>query len=276
VLVKLGGSLLTDKGRAETARPEVIRRLAEEIARARPRMTERLVLGHGSGSFGHVSADRHGIAAGLDGPHQLPGVAETQASAARLHGLVLEALLRAGLAPFSLSPSSFLVARRGRPHRLFPDPLLNALQAGLLPVTYGDVVMDDGQGAAIASTETVFLGLAEALRRHRLAVTRALWLGDTDGIYDARGRPVREITPTGFPRLLASLGGASGTDVTGGMRHRVETALRLARLGVESWILDGRQPGGLEGALLGQAVAGTRVAAHGQPGTSDSVTRSPR
>ena len=33
-LLKLGGSLITDKARARAARPEVMRRLADEIAAA--------------------------------------------------------------------------------------------------------------------------------------------------------------------------------------------------------------------------------------------------
>ena len=47
------------------------------------------------------------------------------------------------------------------------------------------------------------------------------------------------------------------------MRHRLETAAALARLGVESWILDGRAPGRLAAALAGDRVPGTRVAAGG-------------
>jgi isopentenyl phosphate kinase len=187
-------------------------------------------------------------------------VAETQASAARLHAAVLRALREAGLPPFSLSPGSFLLARRTRPYRIFLEPLLAALRTGLLPVVYGDVVMDDGQGVAIASTETVFLGLARALRRRRVAVARALWLGETAGVEDAQGQLVREVSAITFPGLLHSLKGAAGTDVTGGIRHRVETALRLAQQGIESWVLDGREPGRLEAALAGRPVPGTRIA----------------
>src|SRR5262245_34884441 len=88
VLVKLGGSLITDKRRPETARRQVIARLAAELVAARP-SHERILLGHGSGSFGHVAAAEHRLPSGLQRGGQLAGVSVTQAAAARLHRLVL-------------------------------------------------------------------------------------------------------------------------------------------------------------------------------------------
>jgi isopentenyl phosphate kinase len=258
VLLKLGGSLITEKTDARgLTRPAVIARLAAEIANAAntttPRMPERIVLGHGSGSFGHVAAREHGIAGGLRSPAQLPGISLTQERAAALHREVLSALAAAGLAPFSIAPSSCAVFAGGKPAGLADEPLRLALQAGLLPVVYGDVVMDREQGVAICSTERILEMLAA-----RLPVRRVLWLGETDGVYGGDGRTIPTI------RSLSSLEGLeftspAGTDVTGGMRHRVETALALARLGVRSVIFNGLTPGLLERALLGETVPGTEV-----------------
>src|SRR5262245_34803742 len=95
ILLKLGGSLITDKRRPGVARPEVITRLAEEVARA-ARGPARLVVGHGSGSFGHVAAARYHLAKGLRETGQLPGVSRTQARAGQLNRRVLAALRLAG------------------------------------------------------------------------------------------------------------------------------------------------------------------------------------
>ncbi|MFN2297565.1 MAG: uridylate kinase, partial [Anaerolineales bacterium] len=66
VFLKLGGSLITEKGRARTARPDVLRRLADEIAQARNASPDlQIVLGHGSGSFGHTVAQQFGTAGGV-------------------------------------------------------------------------------------------------------------------------------------------------------------------------------------------------------------------
>lgn len=251
VLVKLGGSLITEKTDPRGAvRREVIARLAAEIGSAAPRMAERLVLGHGSGSFGHVAAREHGIAEGLRSPAQLPGISRTQERAAALHREVLKALAAAGLASYSIAPSSCMVFAAGRPAELFDEPLRLALDARLLPVVYGDVVLDREQGVAICSTERMLEALAG-----RLSVRRVLWLGETDGVYDKEGRTLPRISSLEGLRFASP----AGTDVTGGMRHRVETALALARQGVTSVIFNGLTPGLLERALLGESVPGTEV-----------------
>lgn len=262
-LVKLGGSLITDKRRPGRARRAVIVRLAGEIAAAAAERPGRLIVGHGSGSFGHPAAARHAIHRGIEAGGGPTGLAETQARAAALHRLVVDGLLAAGAAPFSLAPSSFMSATAGRPVGLALEPLLRALDLSLLPVTYGDVVLDRRQGAAICSTETVFRALVKGLRRRGRTIARVLWLGETEGVYDRRGALVPLVTRANLRRVLTAAGAAAGTDVTGGMRHRLETAAALARLGVESWILDGRAPGRLAQALAGAPVPATRLAVPG-------------
>jgi len=260
-LLKLGGSLITDKARPDTPRPTVLRRLAAEIAEgiARWPAGHRLILGHGSGSFGHEAAARYRIHEGLGDPDRLPGVPATQERAAALHHLVLEELSRAGLLPFSVAPSSALVAAGGRPVRFAAEPLALGLGVGLLPVVYGDVVMDREQGCAICSTESVFLALEPALAERGIRIDQALWAGATPGILDASGRPIERVVPTDSGGARAVAGGAAETDVTGGMLHRLEAALELAERGIASLIFDGTVPGHLTAALRGDPVPGTRV-----------------
>jgi isopentenyl phosphate kinase len=262
ILIKLGGSLLTEKARPETPRTEVIERIAAEIARASARLPQdrRLVVAHGSGSFGHVAARRYELAGGVRSAGQLPGISLTQDRAAALHRQVIGALVAAGALPFSLAPSSCLVAAGGRPADFSGEPLLLALRQGLLPVLYGDVVLDREQGAAICSTERLFEVLARHLPAHGHPVRRALWLGETDGVYDEAGRTIPRITAASFGEAARAIGDPAGTDVTGGMRHRVETALALAAEGVPSLLLNGLVPGALERALLDEPVAGTEIA----------------
>jgi isopentenyl phosphate kinase len=262
VLLKLGGSLITDKARPETPRLEVISRLAGEIARAARDIPFRLIVGHGSGSFGHVAARQSGIASGLHSAEQLPGVSRTQERAAALHRIVIEALVEAGALPFSISPSSCVVSEAGRPAAFAAEPLLLALDRELLPVLYGDVVTDRAWGISICSTEKLFEILARTLHEQGRTVRSSLWLGETDGLYDAAGKTVPTISAGDLDALenaATAIGAPSGTDVTGGMLHRVETALALARLGIPSRLANGLVPGLLERALRGENVPGTEV-----------------
>jgi isopentenyl phosphate kinase len=268
ILIKLGGSLITEKSGEETPRQEVIDRLAREVAALAAELPERIILGHGSGSFGHVAAQRSGIARGVRSVRgepgvwnagQLPGVARTQERAAALHRLVVAALLDASALPFSIAPSSCVVADGGRPADLAADPLVLTLAGGLLPVLYGDVVTDRSWGFSICSTERLFELLARRLPERGIRVRRALWLGETDGVYDRAGATIPRIASGSFAEVRQAIGAPAGTDVTGGMLHRVETALRLADLGIRSSILNGLRPGVLRAALAGEEDRATEI-----------------
>jgi len=263
LLVKLGGSLITDKTRPESPRMEVIERLAGEVARAAGPagglILGRLILGHGSGSFGHVAARRYGLAQGIQTADQLSGVSLTQERAAALHRIVTGALAAAGALPFSIAPSSCVVSAAGVPVALADEPLRLALGQGLLPVVYGDVVADREWGVSICSTERMFDLLARRLPESGVSIRRVLWLGETDGVWDNAGRTIPRISADTFTEAAKAIGAPAGVDVTGGMLHRVETALGLARLGIPSLILNGLVPGALERALRGEEVEGTEV-----------------
>ena len=258
-LVKLGGSLLTDKRGDESLREATLDRVAAELAEAAQSPGRRLVLGHGGGSFGHTAAARYGLNAGALSDQGWFGVGVTQAAVRRLHQAVLDALLRHGARPFSLAPASCLVADAGRGDR-FDGAVFDALLDGpLLPVVFGDVVVDRSWGASIASTESIFLALARAAHQRGRPVRRAYWFGETDGVYGAGGEILPVIGRADAAEALADTGQAAGSDVTGGMRHRVEFAQRLADLGVSSWIGNGTVEGRVAAALAGRDVPGTWV-----------------
>lgn len=261
ILVKLGGSLITDKTRPGEARGAVIRRLAREIsALARRPRAPRLVIGHGSGSFGHVAAREAGLSGGARGwPALAQGIAHTQHRAADLHAIVVAALDDAGARPFSLAPSSFMTCARGRVAKLFADPLFHALDLGLIPVVYGDVVLDRSRGAVVVSTEDVFLALAAEAAKRRVGIARAVWLGATDGLYAPDGGTVARLSASEASRRARDVAGAAGTDVTGGMALRLRACAAMARRKVPSLIVNGRVAGALAAAVNGRGRGGTRV-----------------
>ena len=255
-LIKLGGSLITDKGGRRSIRRQVLARLAQELATANARGRRRFLLGHGSGSFGHVTAAEHGV---QDGRGGVDGVSATQAVARELHEAVLDALRGAGLAVWSVAPSSSIVTTSGKPTAVAVESAERALQAGLVATTYGDVVMDRDQGHAICSTETALLSFARRLRSRGAELNDAYWFGNTDGIYDDTGHTIAKMTAKQARSAATRVGGSGDTDVTGGMRHRLDTAIAFARLGVRSWVVDGSVAGTLPAVLAGKHRGGTRI-----------------
>lgn len=268
ILVKLGGSLITDKSGYEAVRSDVLARLAAELRDVAEALPGGLVLGHGSGSFGHAVASEGGWSANGSSPS--PEVlARTQDAAARLHREVIVALIGAGLAPFSLAPGSLMVSSKGRPSSVNAEPLVRAIGSGLLPVLFGDVVIDTKERARIFSTESVFLATVPVLLAQGIKIRGAYWLGNTEGVLNHAGETIARITRANAKDVVSSLSaigvakssdaGGRVRDVTGGMLHRVESALALGRLGVPSWILDGGCEGRLTRAVAGEKVPGTCV-----------------
>ncbi|MBN1642590.1 MAG: isopentenyl phosphate kinase family protein [Anaerolineae bacterium] len=265
VFCKLGGSVLTDKQRTATPRQSTIARLSCEIAAARAtRPNLQLVLGHGSGSFGHSAAHRYGVRTGIADGGDWWGYAETGAMAARLNRIIADALLQAGVPVVSVQPSASARCRDGALLWMAHDAIEHALQHGLVPMVYGDVAFDETQGCTIISTEDEFAYLAEQLKPERIVL-----VGEVDGVYDrdpisdTRARQIPLITPASFPEVETLLGGSHGIDVTGGMLSKVRTMVRLVACGhtLRVDMVSGRVPGQLQQALTtADAPSGTVIA----------------
>ncbi|MCB0131193.1 MAG: isopentenyl phosphate kinase family protein [Caldilineaceae bacterium] len=252
-LLKLGGSLITDKRQPETARTAVMRRLAQEIAAARSRQPQlELVIGHGSGSFGHVVGKRYGTRAGVATPEQWFGFAATADAAARLNRLLIAALLEAGVPAWTIQPGAFMQCADGEIVRGSADMVQTALARGLTPVVHGDVMLDSIRGGTIASTEEVFARLARQLQPQRVIL-----LGEVDGIFTAdpqlepQAQRIAAISPATFDAMRASLGGSHGVDVTGGMSAKVAQAMGMlhANPGLEIIVCSGLIENNLLAAL---------------------------
>ncbi len=255
VFAKLGGSLITDKTRPFTARMDVIKRLSKEIHEAEGEGKLKLLVGHGGGSFPHVPAKKYQVHKGVINPETYRGIAEVQDAASKLNRIVVESLIEAGENAVSVQPSACALASEGRIVHFDVRPLKKMLSQNLLPVPYGDVVVDLKRGCSILSTEMIFDYLARKLKPSRIILA-----GVTDGVFtsdpqlDKKAERIPEITPANFDSIKASLTGSHGIDVTGGMLHKVEILLGLAELGIPSNIINGLEEGNLRNALLGKKI----------------------
>jgi len=259
VLIKLGGSLVTDKRRARSFRREIVQAIAQQIVELRAARSDiRIVIGHGSGSFGHFEAKKHNTADGVYSAEDRLGFAKVGAVAAELSLLILGELLAAGLPAIRFQPSSMLVTRGRELKPIYLEPLRLALEQQLIPLVHGDIALDSELGGVIVSTEALFAGLVEPLRARQIIL-----LGDVDGVFDESGAPIATITPESFPRIAPLLGGSSGVDVTGGMLQKVTEmiGLTLAQPGLEIVIANGKVSGILLDLLLDGAARGTKICA---------------
>ncbi len=240
-LIKLGGSLITDKQKPYTARLHVIRRLSQEISELRRKNKGMVfIVGHGGGSFPHFPAKEYKTQEGVINKNSIRGIAEVQNAASKLNRIVVEEFIKVGENAVSFSPSSFLVTSNGEIKKAFLSSLIGNLELGILPVVYGDVVFDDRKGCSIVSTEKLLNFLAIRLRRNFKSTT-IVYCGNTDGVYDKQGKTISRITKAVFEEFRKSIGGSTGVDVTGGMLHKVQEALRVTEKGIPVLIINGKR-----------------------------------
>jgi len=256
-IIKLGGSLITDKSVEQSFRADVVRRLASEIARAIAEKPDlKLIVGHGSGSFGHFEAKRHGTIHGVHSTEQWRGFAKVAMAASELNYLVAHAFNEATLPIWRIQPSASTLCRDGKIVSMALNPITIALDNGIIPLIFGDVALDEVRGGTITSTETII----EYLCQH-IEVRRILLLGEVVGVLDEAGQIIPQITPYNIEQYISVLGGSSGTDVTGGMYTKVHNMLHLTTLvpGLQIHILSGLEHDNLYEALIDDDPPGTLI-----------------
>ena len=189
-VLKIGGSILTDKNRRLFARSEEINRVAEEVAP----YAENLVLIHGAGSFGHVQAEEYELREKFN-PE---GLRVTHSSVVELNRLVVEALARSGANPMPIHPFSCVTLRDGRIESFSLEPIERMIEEGLLPVLHGDVAMDITRRAGIVSGDDLVPYLARSLGAEIVAEGT-----DKDGVL-VEGKPLERISSDDWPWFLAA------------------------------------------------------------------------
>ncbi|MBU0576507.1 hypothetical protein KJ654_02495 [Patescibacteria group bacterium] len=260
ILIKLGGSIITNKEVPMLVRAQSLQGLIGEIARARKKTKSVFILGHGQGSFAHVPALRYKTMDGFINSDSLMGMAITQDSAAKINRIVVEECLSQELPAVSFTFCNTLVTKNKKQHSWDDQVFTQYLTKGLLPVTYGDVIVDSQQGCTIWSTETIFSFLVEWLQQKTdYKVKKVIHVNEVAGVLNHLGKVVPLISTKNAVEVKKMMTKTKGFDVTGGMWHKIEESLKLAQAQVESQIISGLKKDNLYKALVNQDCEGTRV-----------------
>lgn len=237
ILIKLGGSVITDKSKPFTARIDVIKKLAIKIIKLKDKNTD-LIVGHGGGSFPHESASKYKTNLGNINKASVKGFCLTADYAIQINRIVMSELLKLKVNAVSFAPLSFMYE-----NKIILDHILKALNLGILPVVYGDVALNKNTGFHISSTEMIFDRLIIKLSKFYKKI-KILYYTDTNGVYDSNGKTIPLITPKNFKSIQKYITGSKNTDVTGGMLLKVKESLRLVKkIDAEVYIMNGFSKG---------------------------------
>jgi isopentenyl phosphate kinase len=252
VFVKFGGSVITDKTKPYTVDFPSLRMLCKEVMVARGEGIK-IIVGHGGGSFPHTSAEKYRTQDGFVDENSPFGFCKVGMDAARLNTIVVDEFLKMGERAFTLRVSSSAIAKNGRILRWDVEAAKLLLEMDVLPVTYGDVIVDLEKGCSIVSTEEIFRFLAEKFRPRKVILVSKYAVYDSDPEKNPKSRKIDRIGRKEFELIKQRLSGSHGFDVTGGMLKKVELAMEIAKHAGEVEIISSKQ-----GNLL-QSIRGEHV-----------------
>ena len=160
-----------------------------------------------------------------------------------------------------MSAQGVITQAGGHPDQSWLKVLEAQLKLGLLPITSGDVVMDQTQGWAIWSGETILGFLARQLPKLGYKINRLIQVGEVAGVMDIAGNIIPELSAENWLKHRSAITTETkGIDVTGGMLLKVQESLDLVlETGIETWILAGLEPNNLFKALVGEQWLGTKI-----------------
>jgi len=261
VLIKLGGSLITDKKKPFTAKMEIIADLARQIEEAlNEDKNLSLIIGNGGGSFPHYPAVKYQMNGGIKNEEQKFGFCAVQDAAAQLNRIIVSRLLKVGVKACSINPSSMIIAENDKIKKFFTQPIIEMIKLGIVPVLYGDIIIDKKLGAKIFSTERLLTELALRFKKSKIKVDMVIHNGLTKGVLDRNGNLIELINKKIFKTFEKIFYQTKGYDVTGGMSHKVKECLNLSRYKIKSLIINGTSKENLlKEAILGNKVSGTII-----------------
>jgi len=253
-IIKLGGSVITNKSRENSFKREIANRLSAELKKA----NKKSIIIHGAGSYGHILAEKYNLNNGFESDEQLHGFSLTHAMVQKLNSLVMDSLHENDISAVSIPPHCILELNDHKPHKINISIFKDYIDLGFTPVTFGDVVLDKKLGFSICSGDLLIQLLSEHFRPDK-----AVFVIDVDGLFtsnpkiDENAKLIDKVSLKELLDLSTDLD--SHADVTGGMGGKLVSIKKISELGIDTVLLNGNKPERLYKLLVGENTISTIV-----------------
>ncbi|MDH3191429.1 MAG: isopentenyl phosphate kinase [Nitrosopumilus sp.] len=241
ILIKLGGSIITNKEKPLTARKKVVDKIAKKLKK----INESMIIVHGGGSFGHywsVKYDMHTQPRKYD----LYGVAIVKNSMIELNKIILDSFITNKLNPYSLPPTDFMIGNK--PNLKKVKQIEEIAKSGLIPITYGDALWYGNKKTYILSGDKIMTYLSKILKP-RLSIFAL----NEDGLYsDLKTKKLIKELRGENPKISKNK-----MDVTGGMTRKIEEATKISKIGINVFFVNGNNPERIVKAIKNRKYEGT-------------------
>jgi isopentenyl phosphate kinase len=241
ILIKLGGSIITNKEKPLSPKKKTIDNLVKSLRK----INESIIIVHGGGSYGHywsVKYDMHT----KEKKYDLRGVAIIKNSMIELNKIILDSLLKNKLSPYCLPPTDFMTGNKPIVKKV--KEIEKIAKSGMIPVTFGDALWFGQKKTYILSGDKIMTHLAKILRP-RLSIFAL----NEDGLYsDLKSKKLIYELKEEHPIISENV-----MDVTGGMTRKVEEALKIAKMGMNVFFVNGNKPERIVKAVKNKKFEGT-------------------
>jgi isopentenyl phosphate kinase len=241
ILIKLGGSIITNKEKPLSPRRKTIDILVKSLKK----ISEPIIIVHGGGSYGHywsVKYDMHT----KERKYDLRGVAIIKNSMIELNKIILDSLLKNKLSPYCLPPTDFMSGNKPISKKV--KEIEKIAKSGMIPVTYGDALWYGQNKTFILSGDKIMTHLAKSLKP-RLTIFAL----NEDGVYsDLKSKKLIHELKGERPSISENK-----MDVTGGMTRKIEEASKIAKIGMNVFFVNGNKPERIVKAVKNNKFEGT-------------------
>ncbi|MGQ4892310.1 MAG: isopentenyl phosphate kinase [Candidatus Njordarchaeia archaeon] len=266
IIIKLGGSAITEKSGFKKPRIDVIKQIAKELSDIKKEKNPRLIIVTGGGSFGHPLARKYRLNEGLVHPNALIGVSETIDAMRELSLIVSRTFREANLPCVPIQPSAIATNKGSKLHRMDIYSILKFLSIGAMPLLWGDVVFDEEMGVSILSGDEIVSKLAVELNANKI-----IYGLEVDGLYNNLEKKilVKTVSDSNLEDVIKEAKGSSGTDVTGGMLRKLTEALTPYQHNIPIYLINITTPQNLYRVIIKNENVGTLIFKQGNFAKSD-------
>jgi isopentenyl phosphate kinase len=262
-VLKLGGSLLTDKATPYEARKGIIEAVARELKECLDLgLIESLILIHGVGSFGHPPVIKYKLYKGFNDVNQLLDLSKTQNIVNKFRLMLQSSFNKVGLPIILMYPSSMLIGKKGKISYYMFKALKGYLSLGMVPLLGGDMIYDEEMGFSVCSGDPLAVAIARELKAKRL-----IFASDVSGVYeeDPKQNPsahlIKKIKVDEIEQITRRMEELNKSDASGRMKGKLTSlipAKDLVEKGLEISILSMIKLNNLKGFIEGKDILATR------------------
>lgn len=257
IFIKIGGSYITDKTRPDSLKEDRVKKLVKAISKVHSSDRFEMIIAHGAGAYGHIQAEKYNAQSGTHPEYEWQAFYQIRMDMATMNLRLIKLAYEQGLKLITIQPSAIIRASEGTVKFISLETIMMLLRYGQIPVVHGDIVVDDVQGFTIASTENILSAMVTKLK-----MDRVIMISDVPGVLDEQNRVIERIDGKNILEIGSKVGGARGSDVTGGMKKKIYELYDMIKKGHahKAYILSCQfTVKDLENALYGRMAPGTII-----------------